>query len=303
MPTLTKPVGVRPRPDRLESLLLANALTVNGNEEQVDQLSEYLRSWVWVCGFALIGTGAALMHYWGTIPLVYGLAEAVIIAGVLAVFVDPLMKQSLLRQASRGIFKHLLGFDQRPEIKEKLQDIVFNTKLFRKSCDLRCSVETQSDHFRFTVEYDSEIINPTHNACDYIPRLEFDSAHEAAVLSMSFTSSDGSCAWNATPPKSSDEPGVDLIKGEQFSIKPESKGVTYRASGKYQIKPKHGFHTFNAGIPTLSMSIRVIALPDDFEAGASPPTSENVNYWQYDRLQMVGDHVTLRWRKKGGKWV
>jgi hypothetical protein len=87
--------------------------------------------------FFLLAVGLILRfilpwHFWQS------LGEATIIAAILILFVDPMIKGRLLREASQGIFHYLLGFDHRPEIKERLKTLVFDTKLFRQGFTLKC---------------------------------------------------------------------------------------------------------------------------------------------------------------------
>jgi hypothetical protein len=262
----------------------------------------FLRIWM----FAVLLIGVGIIAIWKLPPyfLLDKIAEALIVAGVLALFVDPLLKRALLVEASRGIFVHLLGFEHRPEVKDKLKELVFETKLLRKTLDLHCLVEERVDgYFDFTVEYDTEIINPTNNAIDYVPRMDFDKAHKVEVLQMTFTSSDNKYRWHGRPePKERErEPGVDVILGKTFTIQPESKGVAYKVHGHYKILLRNGYSQFYCGRPTLRTTMRAKA-PAGYELTTTPATVENSNYWQYDSIQMLGDHITLRWRKTGGEW-
>jgi hypothetical protein len=210
-------------------------------------------------------------------------------------------RRAFLTEASRGIFVHLLGFEHRPEVKEKLQQRVFDTKLLRKSLDLRCEIEPRDGYYEFTVEYDSEILNPTHNALDYSVQLDVDAAHKLEVLRMSFSSSDGKIAWNVdNPPAKQEEPGVDLVRGKKFPIEPEHKGIGYRASVKYRIRLFQGYSQFYTGVPTLHTRLRVMKIPSDHETSATKATVTNKDDWQYESIKMPGDHITLRWRKRGG---
>jgi hypothetical protein len=222
---------------------------------------------------------------------------------VLALGVDPLLKRNLLAEASRGIFIHLLGFEHRPEIKDKLKEIIFGTKLLRKTADLRCLVEEGADgSFDFTVEYDSELVNPTNTPIEYEPSMEFDKAHKLEVLEMTFTSSDGKYKWHDKPEPKEIYPGVEVARGKKFTIQPESRGITYRGHSKYKILVRYGYCQFTAGRPTLQTTMQA-TVPEGYEVGATPATVENVNYWQYDSIFMKGEHITLRWRKKNGEWL
>ena len=61
----------------------------------------------------------------------YSIGEAAVIAALLMLLVDPFLKARLLKEAARDIFEYLLGFDQQPQLKERLKRSVFDTKLFR----------------------------------------------------------------------------------------------------------------------------------------------------------------------------
>jgi hypothetical protein len=256
---------------------------------------------IWIVAIFLVLLGTLGLTYFRS-ELAKGISEALIVAGVIAGLVDPLLKQEFLREASRGIFIHLLGFEHTEEVKAKLQDLIFETKLIRKSLDLHCTVGQRDGYFEFTVELDSEFINPTHLPIEFTPSLEFDKSHNVEVLDMSFTSSDGKCHSHGKPKQSEIHIGVDRFAGKAVIIQPDSKNVTYRGHALYRIKLKHGYNQFRAGVPTLRTTIRVV-VPEGYEAFAAGATSENKNYWQYNSIQMVGDHVTLRWRKQNGEWL
>ena len=233
------------------------------------------------------------------------IGEALIVAGVLSFAVDPFLKRRLLVEASRGVFIHLLGFEHHPQVKDRLQRVIFETKLLRKSFDLRCKIEPSDGHYIFTVDYDMEVINPTNTPLKYGPRLEFDRAHKLEVASIIFTSSDGKYRVTTLNPKIEelkDDPGVECPKVQTFVIEPETRGITYRVCAQYRIKLLNAYSQFHMGIPTLQTSIKASA-PDDYEISSSPADVVNGNYWQYNRIMMVGDHFTLRWRKENGEWL
>ncbi len=259
---------------------------------------------IWMLAILLVITGGLIMRYLPECRVANKAADALVIAGVLALGVDPLLKRALLAEASKGIFIHLLGFEHRPEVKEKIKEIVFETKLIRKYADFRCNVEEKDGGgFTITVEYDTEIVNPTHVPVEYKPWLDFDMAHNPEVLQMSLTSSDGKYSWNDVPKPKETEPGVIAFEGKKFLIAPETNGITYLTHVIFKIRTGLGYEQFHFGKPTLKATLRV-ALPEGYEASMSPPaTSTNENFWQFDTIQMPGDHVTLRWRRRGGAWI
>ena len=51
-----------------------------------------------------------LQERWGLVgEIVSPIGEAFVVAGLLALFVDPFLKARLLREASRNIFEHMIG--------------------------------------------------------------------------------------------------------------------------------------------------------------------------------------------------
>lgn len=250
----------------------------------------------------LIVLGVGFMAY-SEGKLLESTGESLIVAGVLALFVDPFLKQKMLKEASQGIFVHLLGFEHHPQVKDKLKEIVFETKLLRTRLDVNCTIEPRAEGFYwFHVEFVSEIVNPTNNAVDYKPGIECEAAHKLEVPRMSLTSEDGRVEWTTSAIDTIElkgSPGVVEIKTKTFKLQPN---VRYRVHGQYKMKLLHGYNIFYAGRPTLRMSIRANA-PPDYEIQATPTTVRTDGYWEYPNIQMVGDHVTLRWRKKGGDWL
>lgn len=65
-------------------------------------------------------------------------SEAVIIASILTITVDPFLKRRLIKEASRDIFYHLLGFELPTEVRETLGEFISKTKDYRK--DVRIDV-------------------------------------------------------------------------------------------------------------------------------------------------------------------
>jgi len=261
---------------------------------------------VWIFAILLIGVGVCLHWWrWGQATLVNSIAEALIVAGVLAFAVDPFLKKQLMAEASRSIFIHLLGFEHHPQVKDRLQKIIYETKLLRKTCDLRCVIKPCDGHYLLTVEYDTEIINPTNTALAYRPALQFDRAHKLQVLQMTFTSSDGKhkfCKSNLEIKELKENPGVEAPETEEFVIEPDDSGITYKASTKYRIKLLNAYCQFHAGSPALQTTIRAEA-PKEYEVRVGGADVANGNYWQYNKIMMVGDHFTLRWRTLDGEWL
>lgn len=258
---------------------------------------------IWMLAAIMIAAAAAMMYWLPDGRFTSSTADALLIAGVLALGVDPLLKRDLLMEASRGIFFHILGFEHHPQVKAKLQDIVYGTKLLRTKTHTVVTIAPQADGFLLTIDYETEIINPTHSKVDYEPRIDWDMAHKPEVLRMSLTSADGKVKWTETNVQLNEyEPGVQQAKPHVVRLLPSTKCAVYRGSGTYRIFTKHGYLITYTGIPTLLTSTRVI-IPDGYQVSATKADVHNDNYWEWSGLQMRGDHTTIRWRKNGGEWL
>jgi hypothetical protein len=291
-------------PHTVEQALLDNMLSAEQvGRYPMNTMSPFQRVRIWMVAVVMIAAGVILMWRLPDHRLVLGLSEALIIAGLLALIVDPLLKRNLLVEASKGIFIHLLGFEHHPQVKDKLKEIVFKTTILRTRLQTVLTVEPQADGFLLTVEYESDLINPTNTPISYEPSIEWDMAHKPQLPRMSLTSSDGEVKWTLRDVVlEENEPGVQEAKPRRVRLQPSSKGVTYHGSGTYKIFTKHGYFITYTGLPTLKTCTRV-NIPDDYELSATRADVKNDNYWEWNNIQMLGDHTTIRWRKRGGEWL
>jgi hypothetical protein len=259
---------------------------------------------IWMFATLLIIAGVAAIKYLPENRVISTAADAVLIAGILALAVDPLMKRDLLAEASRGIFVHLLGFEHHPQVKDKLKQIVFETKLLRNRLSNNVTIEPLNDGFLITVDYETEIVNPTNTTIPFEPFIEWDASHRPTVPRMTFVATDGSQEWTEiNVPLREDDPGVLSAKPHKVDIKPHSKGgISYHASGTYTFFTKHGYMLQYMGLPTLSVMFRV-NVPEGYEVSASKGDVHTGNYWEYSGIRMVGEHIGIRWRKTGEDWI
>jgi hypothetical protein len=128
---------------------------------------EVTPSWAIGVGLSLLGISLVVVgnSCWtwlnnlnGSLPALAGaFGEALLIAGLLAMLVDPFLKARLLREASRNLFEHIIGFDHEPEIKQRLRDIVFQTKLYRTNSRISFAVAADAENtvsIQLTLEYE-----------------------------------------------------------------------------------------------------------------------------------------------------
>jgi len=119
---------------------------------------------------APLGTG--LMR-----DLIPAVGEALIVAAVLALAVDPGLKEHFHQSAIRNVFEHMIGFDHEPEIRAKLRSLALDTKLFVRNYDLRCVLEARPGggvtlHVSKTVE----VVNQSRENAHYPAGWQFTKA-------------------------------------------------------------------------------------------------------------------------------
>jgi hypothetical protein len=250
-----------------------------------------------MAGIFLVGIGFALLRWFHDWPTIHAMGEASFIAGLLTIFVDPILKRSLAKEASRGIFHHLLGFDQEPEIRERLRDIAFDTKLCRRNYHVRCSLEPdEGGLIKLNVETEFDVVNYSNESLSYAPQLQFEKCERPEVCEVSFVGEESyKIEW---PALHATEERVLETKIKPSVIKPNKSGQKYKVFAKYNVRmPGEFFYVFNFGGPTIDVSIHLES-PNNLEFQASPGTSQVGGHYQYERLFMPGEHITIKWWRK-----
>lgn len=250
----------------------------------------------WMAGLLLTLIGSLLLFRFHDWPTIHALGEATFIAGLLALCIDPYVKRSLIKEASLGIFHHLIGFDQEPEIRERIREITTDTVLYRHNCELDCKIESHNSAVRLNVECRFEVINPSNKTMYYAPKLQFEVCEKAEVYEMSAIGEE--IITFKDPVLVSGETGVVEALGPKTSIKPRRKGYKYRFCTKHSVTlPPEYFTTFNFGTPTVNLSLKLES-PRELDAHATPASRHSEGRYEYDRLFMPGEHITIKWWHK-----
>jgi len=145
----------------------------------------------------------------------YSMGEAAVISALLMFLVDPFLKARLLKEAARDIFEYLLGFDQQPQLKERLKRLVFDTKLFRGNFNAR---------YKLLPQVDFELVNSTKEAIEFPYKMDFEQAENPRLDSVTLVSSEKNYAWRSTRQSKEDEPWVLQGLADPVEIQPASKG-------------------------------------------------------------------------------
>jgi hypothetical protein len=124
-----------------------------------------------------------LRPYWAS-HYVDDLIVALLIAGALTITVDPFVKRKARREATRDIFHHMLGFSLPIVIRERLQDTVEKTKLYRRNTTLHMVMSENADSVVFDIEMEFEVVNPTPHDLGFSPLLQFERSEQPILKSI-----------------------------------------------------------------------------------------------------------------------
>jgi len=265
------------------------------------------RFWKWwdtwssyVIGAFLLGIGLGLP----LIPFapvvfqsnaVHRLSEAMMIAGLLAFAVDPLVKGKAQREATRDIFHHMLGFALPLPIRDRLQQIVHDTTIYRENTVMHVTLSEKGPSIVFDVELDYDIINPTQHPFDFEPIIEFDRGEHGTLNRVICFGEPGYGKDTALRPNS-DEPLMLEYHGESVRLRPdERRRFRYEYTTEYPASLGYYFQHFK--YPTIGFSLTVIC-PPNLDVTSAPTELHDKNCWRYPRLFMPGDHLNIRWEWK-----
>ncbi len=231
------------------------------------------------------------------------LNEALLIAAVLTVTVDPFLKKRLAKEAGKDIFHHLLGLNLPPEIRERLKEFVFAQKYYRTALEIEAHAEKQNNntvHLRIRIRSEVSAISD----CDYAPALAFEEVGSPVIDEASITSSLPEHTYlysnsNKAAPvavEMADEPMVLVWKGMPFRLR---KGEIFSSFFDFTIQGREkDFWVQYFGTTTINPRVRLSA-SNDLEIYASK--SERINgahEYIYERVFVPGDHIQIRWRPK-----
>jgi len=224
------------------------------------------------------------------------LSVALWIAGILTVTVDPFVKNRARREATRDIFHHMLGFKLPEIIRDRLQETVEKTKLYREGVVQHIVMSEEGDVVRFTVEMDFEVVNPTQHTLDFEPLLQFEKGECAELKSV--------IAFGN--PDYGKDAKLSLAKGGLAAVEYRGKGVPIPSGDRRKFKYEYeiqfpsslGFWSPNFALPTIGLSLTIKA-PENFIVRAtSSDLAAPSGEWKYPtRLWMQGEHLEIVWDK------
>lgn len=222
------------------------------------------------------------------------LSVALLIAGILTMTVDPFIKRRARAEATRDIFHHLLGFNLPLIIRERLQEMVEKTKLYRRGTTLHMVMSESGDSVVFDVEMEFEVVNPTPHALDFEPLLQFEKG-EGTLKSVTCFEESG-YGKNAALRPASGGLGSTEYRGKGVRI-PSAEGRRFKYEYAVTYPKALGFWFPNFVSPTIGLAL-TMKIPENFSVRATSAEYEAPGEWRYpNKLFMPNEHLEIVWDK------
>ena len=238
------------------------------------------------------GTLASLKpewFYWLKPELLRSLSDALLVAGILTLLVDPFIKGRLYKEVSAGTFQYLLGFTQPPEIQDAMRRLAFETKVYARDLRMNCTITREDERsVRLRILSSVRIENPTAQTAEYEPFLAFEEAEKPSVDHITIGSKDETRAFPANLKPEVGKPEMLVQHTDRIILGPkESITVEHQYS---MVLPEAFFQVHYFGTRTIGVTLFVVAPGFDVCTDLD---------WERPTLYMIGDHVTIRWKPSG----
>jgi hypothetical protein len=252
------------------------------------------------------------------------LGEAMVIAGILAAFVDPLLKTELAEQAQdrarRDVIEAAVGYPLPAEIQTRMRDWLSYSRVSRSQRLVYrfTHVDIINNRVRVEVEQEYEMQNLTFSPQEILTSRAFAEHERVQLISVSCVNAFGVTVFQHTA-----EPGGTLLKHDQTStgqgrlffasptkvILPPSTPGGAPAAASYRFKvawvidgpASWGEQHASWTTPAIGIHIQVFgAVPPDLHVRLDGPEPDvkSVLGWEYKRAIMPFEVIAIRWFPK-----
>lgn len=240
-------------------------------------------------------------------------ADALLIASFLAGTVDVYLKQRLLKEAAFDIFQYMIGYQLPVGVSERIKQLVRETSLLRRDCILRWTLDwvdtTKKDEVWSRLEATFNVENLTSKDDLYFHRTSAtDPSDQTTKVEAMWChcwqeTSDYHHAGEHLKAEPEDETGDEWIKGPPITIPARNRERELKCSFGARYISKHkaakGDDSYTFSFPTLSVTV-VVNAPPELEIKVDPKADRNHlgNNYEYPRLFVGNESVTIRWNRK-----
>jgi hypothetical protein len=254
------------------------------------------------------------------------LCDALVIAAILKLTVDPILKRELAKDAARDVFLYAFGYSLPGQLRSFVNDLVLETKIVRRQCHLHWQISPKAgDLKRLEVVLEASFFVTNYSGSDLpyqhkVYSWKEDTEDVGGVRAMY-------CEAIRHPKKSyrKEQPdelvqGDDgYIRGERVSLPAHTREDEYRMGAVYFAEAaRPGLDQFNISEPTMEITVTVTVddqlgnlafsvIPDLSDTKESdnyvlPERSQSTKKlqcsWKLDRVFVTNERVLIRWKEK-----
>ncbi len=254
------------------------------------------------------------------------LCDALVIAAILKLTVDPILKRELAKDAAKDVFLYAFGYSLPGQLRSFVNDLVLETKIVRRQCNLHWQISPKDgDPKRVEVVLDASfyVTNYSGSGLPYQHKVyswKEDPEDPGCVRAMY-------CRAKSHPKKSyhKEKPnelvqGEDgYIRGERVELPPHTKEDEFRMGAVYYTEgARPGLDQFNIMEPTMEITVTVTVddqlgnltfsvtpdLSDSRESDnyilpeRSPETRKLECSWTLGRVFVTNERVLIRWKER-----
>ncbi len=290
-----------------------------------------LTNWLWVLGLVVTLLALLLLrrkpkaefYYivcaafsWGIILFLYvppyfkpelarSLADAFVIAALLAVSVDRYVKGRVLHEVTADVSKYLIGYRLPEQLQERLHSIM-QTQWIVRAFEVRIRIqETRLGQMELDWTLSYRIQNITSELLAYLDVLSFSKHERVHVVEQRCERDSGALEYHrdGEEVKPHEDEGQLVLYGPFVKIPPAAKtSGDYRFSARYTvIRPATPERSITIKNPTIEATIEVTDCPPDFVFHLTPaPDQSSHHRWTYSRLFLPGEQIRIQWDRQTG---
>lgn len=233
--------------------------------------------------------------------LSHSLADAFVIAALLAATVDQYVKGRVLHEVTTDVSKYLIGYRLPEQLQDRLRSIM-QTKWIRRSYEMRMRLRELHDN---TVELDltisDSVQNITSETQEYIDSLTFSKFERFEIIELRCDGGNDVYHFSGQELQRQEESGQLRHWGKGVKIPPASESLhDFRFSTRYKaLHPLSSKETFTFSQPTIGAVVELTDCPPEFLFHLTPtPDTSAHRRWTYNRLFLPGEQISIQWEKQ-----
>jgi hypothetical protein len=237
--------------------------------------------------------------------LTHSLADAFVIAALLAATVDQYVKGRVLHEVTMDVSKYLIGYRLPEQLQDRLRSIM-QTQWIVRAFEVRIRLqETRPGQAELDLTVSHRLQNITSEPQEYADCVSFSKHERIKMIEQRCECDTGALAYhlNEREIKPEKNGGQILHWGEKVKIPPVSNtNGDYRFCTRYRINhPPVPERTITFSQPTIEATIEVTDCPEEYEFHLTPvPDQISHRRWTYSRLFLPGEQVSIQWERRTG---